>query len=334
MYKRIFFILILIVTTISVLQADVGEKKIVVSSASMIWDMVNNIAGDMVESQLIVPIGSDPHLYDPNPRDAQKVTKADVIFMNGLTFEGWINQLIESSSTSAKTITVTDGLTPISNSEYQNAFDPHAWMDVSKAQTYIKNIYEGLVSILPDNKAKLQANYQAYSKKLKDLDAYIMESISRIPKAHRVLITSHDAFSYYGLRYGLRIEGVMGTSTEAEAQTSDMRRVMSVIKESGVPAIFVETTVNPKLMKQIATDNNVSIGGSLHADSIGKEGSDADSYYNMMKSNTDIIVQALVGSKTDQQESGAEGSGSFLMYAIIGAIMLLSLLLLIFKMRK
>ena len=315
------------------LQAADDEKKIVVSSASMIWDMVNNIGGDIVESQLIVPIGSDPHLYDPNPGDAQKVTNADIIFMNGLTFEGWINQLIESSNTSAPVITVTEGLTPISSSEYQNAFDPHAWMDVSKAQTYIKNIYEGLVSILPEEQTKLQANYQAYAKKLKDLDDYIIQAINQIPKAQRVLVTSHDAFSYYGQRYGLQIEGVMGTSTEAEAQTSDMRRVISVIKESGVRAIFVEMTVNPKLMKQIATDNNVSIGGSLYADSIGKKGSDGDSYYKMMKSNTDVIVEALLGSSRVAEKSSGQKSG-LVTYGIIGGIMLLSLILLIFKMRN
>ncbi len=334
MYKCISFICILLCTTFTTIQAADDDKKIVVSSASMIWDMVNNIAGDKVESQLIVPIGSDPHLYDPSPTDAQKVSKADLIFMNGLTFEGWINQLIESSGTKAPTITVTDGLTPISSSEYQDAYDPHAWMDVNKAQTYIKNIYEGLVSILPEEKATFEFNYKAYSRKLKDLDEYITQQINRVPEEHRILITSHDAFSYYGQRYGLKIEGVKGTSTEAEAQTSDLRRVMSVITTSGVPAIFVESTVNPKLINQIASDNKVKVGGSLYADSIGKKGSDGDSYYNMMKSNTDVITKALLGSEVAEIDAPSEGSGSFLMYGIIGAIMLISLLFLIFRMNK
>ena len=334
MYKCTFFICLLLCATFIPIQAADDDRKIVVSSASMIWDMVNNIAGDKVESQLIVPIGSDPHLYDPSPTDAQKVSKADLIFMNGLTFEGWINQLIESSGTKAPTITVTNGLTPISSSEYQDAFDPHAWMDVNKAQTYIKNIYEGLVRILPEEKATFESNYKAYSKKLKELDEYITQQINRVPEEHRILITSHDAFSYYGQRYGLRIEGVMGTSTEAEAQTSDLRRVMSIINTSGVPAIFVESTVNPKLMNQIASDNKVKIGGSLYADSIGKKGSDGDSYYNMMKSNTDVITKALLGSGVAQLNAPSEGSGNFLMYGIIGAIMLISLLFLIFRMNK
>ncbi len=126
----------------------------------------------------------------------------------------------------------------------------------------------------------------------------------------------------------------MGTSTEAKAQTSDLRRLMSIINPSGVPAIFVESTVNPKLMNQIASDNKVKIGGSLYADSIGKKGSDGDSYYNMMKSNTDVITKALLGNEVAQIDAPSEGSGNFLMYGIIGAIMLISLLFLIFRMNK
>ena len=127
--------------------AAADEKKIVASSASMIWDMVNNIAGDKVISQLIVPIGADPHTYDPSPGDARKVAKAEMIFVNGLTFEGWITELIDNSGTKGLTITVTNGIDAISSSEYKNAYDPHAWMDVSLALKYVKNIRDGLVDL-------------------------------------------------------------------------------------------------------------------------------------------------------------------------------------------
>lgn len=314
-----------------------GQKKVVTSSASMIWDMVANIAGDKVDNRLIVPIGGDPHLHKPIPADAQMVAESDIIFINGLTFEGWITKLVENSGTKGKTIVVTEGLNAISSSEYENSYDPHAWMDVSFAQTYISNILKGLKELDPANADFYQANYQNYSKRLEDLDAYIQKRVEEIPEEQRLLVTSHDAFAYYGRRYGIKVEGIVGISTESEARTSDMVRISQAIKDAGVPAIFVETTINPKLINQIAKDNNVEIGGALFADSIGEKGSGGNSYYDMMKSNTDKIVNALIKKKPHSHAHEAEASsGRSKLYAYLGlgAIMILGLILLILKMNK
>ena len=309
------------------------EKLNVISSASMIWDMVNNIAGDHIESGLIVPIGGDPHLHEPTPADARKVAEADLIFINGLTFEGWITELIENSGTTAKVITVTEGINPISSTVYKNAYDPHAWMDVSLSQTYINNILSGLKELDPGNTVHYELNYRRYSKELLDLDQYIMKRIQEIPESKRLLITSHDAFNYYGRRYGIRVEGIIGISTESEAQTSDMLRVVDAIKESGVPAIFVESTINPKLIQQIAIDNNVVIGGSLYADSIGEKTSDGNSYIAMLRSNTNIIVDALAKNIiTTSHHSQTNSQISWLAYGLLALGMLLGLLLFIWKM--
>lgn len=337
MSKTISLLLFIFVTALGSghSQQSADSKKIIVSSASMMWDMVNNIAGDKVMSKLIVPIGGDPHIYEPSPADAQKVAGADLIFVNGLTFEGWITELIENSGTKGKTMTVTDGITPISSSVYKNAYDPHAWMDVSLAQTYIKNIKNGLIEVDPENTSTYEANYKAYSEKLTGLDNYIIERIKEIPAEKRLLVTSHDAFSYYGKRYGLRVEGVIGISTESEAQTSDMVRVIKAIKDSGVPAIFVESTINPKLLQQIAKDNKVAIGGSLFADSIGEKGSGGNSYYDMLKSNTDVIVNALSkGNITETAHTEATGKSGLLPYLILGLVLIIGLILLILKMNK
>ncbi len=318
----------------SIAQITQNDKKTVVSSASMIWDMVTNIAGDKVVNKLIVPIGGDPHIYEPSPSDAQKVATADLIFINGLTFEGWVVKLIKNSGTKGKTITVTDGLTPISSSVYDNAYDPHAWMDLSLAQTYITNIKDGLIELDPANKEYYLSNYETYAQKLIDLDKYILNRVQEIPEHKRVLITSHDAFRYYGKRYGIRVEGVIGISTESEAQTSDMIRVVKAIKDSGVPAIFVETTINPKLLQQIAKDNDVAIGGSLYADSIGERGTAGESFYDMMKSNTDLIVDALTKDKINSTKENGTDSSATLPYFILAGFLLLGLLLFIFKMNK
>jgi len=328
-------IILILASAILTLSLPAQDKKVVTSSASMLWDMVANIAGDKVYNRLIVPIGGDPHIYEPTPNDARKVASSDLIFVNGLTFEGWVTELIDNSGTKAKTITVTEGINAISSSQYENAYDPHAWMDVSLAQTYIKNIKEGLVELDPPNASYYESNYQAYSKRLKVLDAYIMKRVQEIPEKQRVLITSHDAFSYYGRRYGIQVEGIIGISTESEAQTSDMTRISNVIKSSGVPSIFVESTINPKLIKQIAKDNNLTIGGSLFADSIGEKGSGGNSYYDMLKSNTDVIVNALSGKKiTASAHDSDDSSSGWMAYVVLALVLILGLVFFIMKMNK
>jgi len=309
------------------------NKPIVVSTASMMYDMVENIAGDVVDNQMIVPIGGDPHLYDPTPNDAILVNSADYIIINGLTFEGWILELIANSGTSAFVDTVTSGITPIQSGKYSGAFDPHAWMDVRNGLTYIKNIRDGLVKLMPENESLFESNYQIYKKKLEDLDAYIENRIKEIPIQKRVLITSHDAFAYFGKRYGLRLEAIQGMSTESKAQTSDIIRIVKVIKESKVPAIFVESTINPKLVQQIAKDNNVLIGGELFADSIGDENSGGNSYHDMLKKNTDTIVDALIGETQGDLKYKHEAKSNLMLYSLIGFSFLLGILILVFKLK-
>jgi len=317
----------------SFIQLSAQEKITVVSSASMLYDMVENIAGDAIVNELIVPIGGDPHLYEPTPRDAQKISKADLIFVNGLTFEGWIIELIENSGTSASLDTVTNKVTPMGSTVYKDSYDPHAWMDVSNGLKYITSIKNSLVRVDPKNKELYEKNYKTYYEELEELDAYIMKRIQEIPKEKRVLITTHDAFSYYGKRYGLELEAVVGISTEAEAQTSDIQRIIKAIESSGVPAIFIESTIDPKLMKQIAKDNKVSIGGELYADSIGGKDSEGNSYYNMLKHNTDAIVSALSGKGNMSIKEDQSGSSKTL-YITLASIFLLGMLLLIFKLNK
>jgi len=324
----LLFIIILSVNT----HAQEAKLK-VLSSASMIHDMVKNIGGDAIENKLIVPIGGDPHLYEPTPRDAQKVSAADLIFVNGLTFEGWIIELIKNSGTKATLDTVTNQIKPIGSTVYENSYDPHAWMDVSKGLKYITSIKNSLVKHDPKNAALYESNYKAYYNKLEELDKYITRRIQEIPSDKRVLITTHDAFSYYGKKYGLRLEAIVGISTEAEAQTSDIQRIIKSIKDSGVPAIFIESTIDPKQMKQIAKDNKVTIGGELFADSIGGEDTNANSYYDMLKHNTDVIVSALKGENNGQIKEDKSGS-SINAYLILGAIFLLGLLFLIFRLNK
>ena len=283
----------LILLSLFIFNSLIGqEKKLILGTASIFTDMLENIAGDQFEVKTIVPIGGDPHIYEPTPADAQLIARADMIFKNALTFEGWLDGLIESAGGNAEVVTITEGI-PAIHSAYKGSSDPHAWMDASYGLIYLENIKNALVNFDPDNKEMYEFNHGVYKRQLEDMDKYIFEQVKKIPEKHRVLITSHDAFQYFGRRYGIQLESVIGISTDAEAQTSDIIRLNKVIRESGVPSVFIETTVNPKLLKRIAEDNNVAIGGSLYSDSIGDKDSPAPTYLDMLKYNTDTIVKAL-----------------------------------------
>lgn len=301
------------------------EKPVVLATASIFADMATNIAGGELEVQNIVPIGGDPHLYEPTPGDAQKVAEADLILKNGLTFEGWLNELIENSGTKAKVVTITEGIEAISSEKYKNSTDPHAWMDAQHGLAYIENVKNALVALDPDNADIFEFNYKIYRQQLEDLDLFIQNEILKIPEAQRILITSHDAFQYYGRRYGIQLESILGTSTDAEEQTSDIIRLNKVIQASQVPAIFVESTINPKLLKQIAKDNDIVIGGELYADSLGDEQSPASTYIDMLKHNTTVIVKALSQPRaidTTAEEAGEKGLNNFILYAVLGILLI------------
>jgi len=314
-YTLILIYLLLVSPPLAICQEG-PQRPRVVATASMIADMAQTIAGDLLTVECIVPIGGDPHLHEPTPQDARMVSEADLILINGLTFEGWLGKLISNSGTSASVDTVTKGIEPIRSQTYQNAVDPHAWMDASNGQVYIRNITEALVRLDPQNEDIYRFNYGVYRDQLEALDRYITEQISTIPESKRVLITSHDAFHYYGKRYGLQLESLLGTSTDAEIQTGDIMRISQVIREQKIPAIFTESTINPKVLEQLASDQRVVIGGKLYSDSIGHEDSEAPTYLDMLRYNTDTIVKALTMPWEEKDPSSGLPLGWLLFPAI------------------
>lgn len=330
-YQRIIFVCALMF--LFALQSQSQDKPLVLASASMIADMAINVGGAFADVQSIVPIGGDPHTYEPTPKDAQLVNKADLVLVNGLTFEGWLLELVENSGTSAKVITVTDGIKAIQSLDYENAYDPHAWMDASLGLQYVRNIASSMSKLIPNKKEEIQFNAEVYLNQLKDLDASIMQEIESIPKEHRILITSHDAFQYYGRRYGLDLQSVLGTSTDAQAQTSDIVRLKKVIESSKVPAVFIESTVNPKLIKQLASDTGLSLGGKLFADSLGEPDGPAGTYIDMLMYNTSTIVKALTEGAVMTESDQASSSNRWL-YLGFGLLFLMGFVLMILKLNR
>lgn len=318
MYKLIKSFIFFVLISVS----SFGQEKIV-ATASIMQDIVQNIAGSDIQVESIVPIGGDPHIYDPTPSDAALISQSKVIFINGLTFEGWLGKLIDNSGTSAEIVLMTKDIQPIESLKYKNSADPHAWMDVINAVKYAENAKDGLIRIYPEQKTEFEQNFKIYRDSLMELHEWVHNQIQRIPESHRYLVTSHDAFQYYGRQYGIELVALLGTTTDAEIQTSDVLRVNKIIKEKELPAIFIESTINPKLMKQLAQDNNVQIGGELFADSLSDKDGPASSYIKMIKHNTNTIVQALRSKNISDAKQTNDNSTKTLLYWLIPLLIMI-----------
>ncbi len=317
MIKKICLLIVIASTGLTLAAQDK-----LIATASIMQDIVQNICDGAYEVDVIVPIGGDPHIYDPTPSDVVKISQSNMIFKNGLTFEGWLEKMMQNSGTDAEQVLLTKGIPAIKSLVYENSSDPHAWMDVVYAKKYAENAYNALKTKYPQYDSLFTQNHIRYQTELDDLHNWILQEIQKIDPEKRILVTSHDAFQYYGRRYGLELFSLLGTTTDADIQTSDIMRVNKVINEKKLPAIFIESTINPKVMKQLATDNNIRIGGELFADSLGDNDSPAPSYIEMLKHNTKTIVEGLTAPTSSDDVKPEKKSGKLLIYIAAGVLLL------------
>ena len=279
-----------------VVHADKAQPPMVLATISIIADMARAVCGDTATVRSIVHVGGDPHVYEPLPSDARAVARAALIFRNGLGLERWLDRLLVHACTDCPVVTVTDGLQALAQQEgqYKGDPDPHLWMDPELAIRYVHNIQRALEQRFPEHVALYRANGNTYRAGLMQLSQFIENEISTIPVHNRKLVTTHDAFRYFGRRYNMEVVAtIWGISTEREPSAAEVAGVIRTVKASGVPAVFVETTVNPKLMEQIARDGGVGIGEPLYGDSVGEPGSGADTYVGMMRANARSIAASL-----------------------------------------
>ena len=286
----------------------------VVTSTSFLADITGEIAGDRATVESILPIGTDPHIYDPVPEDARTIAEADLIVINGLTLEGWINEMIDNAGNDAIKVVATDGIEAIESSDHEGAKDPHAWMNPLNVIIYAENIRDGLIAADPSSAPYFEKRYQEYADQLLAIDQYIRRKVAQIPDSIRILATSHDAFRYYGLHYGIEVKSILGTSTEAEPTIEAYRALVDKLSSLGIPAVFVESTINPELLERLADDLGIVVGGELFADSLGDEESGADTYLKMIRQNTDIMVAGLLGLA--RRSSSSESWFIFVIIAI------------------
>lgn len=272
------------------------DKPVAVATISILADFVRAVAGDTLVVESVVHVGGDPHTYEPVPSDARRLARAAIVFRNGLGLERWLDKLIGADSRSRPVITLTEGIASlrVETGSYAGSPDPHAWMDPALALQYVGVVERSLAAHFPKHAASFAANAARYRAELAALDTEIKALLAPIPEARRRLVTTHDSFSYFSRRYGLKlVASIWGISTETEPSAQEIARIIAAIRSSGVPAVFTETTINPKLMKRIAADAKVKLGEPLYGDSVGAPGSGADTYVTMMRANARAIVRGL-----------------------------------------
>ena len=277
-----------------------GKLKIV-TTYSIIYDMVKNVGGDHVEVHSLAPIGSDPHNYDPLPTDLVLTTDADVIFYNGLNLEegnAWFNEMIETAGKSVSddnVVRVSEGVEPmlLSSDEHKNEEDPHAWLDVRNGIKYVENIREALKNNDPTNADDYDANAEKYIAELKALHEEIVDRMHAIPEDKRILVTSEGAFKYFSAAYDFQAAYIWEINSHSEGTPEQLKSIIRIIKDEGVPALFLESSVDPRSMEMVSRETGVPIHGKIFTDSLGKAGSDGDTYIKMIKWNADMIASGL-----------------------------------------
>jgi manganese/zinc/iron transport system substrate-binding protein len=282
-------------------------KLVVVATTGMVADMVRQIGGDQVRVEQLMRDGVDPHLYRPNTDDVKAIRSADVVFYNGFKLEGRMSDLLSLKTAGAKKhIALSDAIpkdAALGDPEHETA-DPHIWMDVKLWSATTQLIEKELKERIPSQSIFFAERANQLRERLDKLDALGKRWIETIPTQQRILITSHDAFRYFGRRYGLQVEGIQGVSTSSEAGLRRIRELVDMLVEKKIPSVFVESSVPPKSVHSImegAAEKKtiVSIGGELYSDAMGPTGSDAETYEGMMKHNFRIITKALGGEPTE-----------------------------------
>ncbi|MBC8092260.1 MAG: zinc ABC transporter substrate-binding protein [Pseudonocardia sp.] len=283
----------------------IGDRTVrVTTTTNFITDTVTRIGGENVEVTGLMGPGVDPHLYRASAGDVQSLRDADVIFYGGLQLEGRMAELLDELAQRQPTQAVTDDIprdellapAPGANEEY----DPHVWFDVGFWQQVSRTIAATLSERDPARAADYRANLDAYLAELAELDTYVTERMASIPEERRLLVTSHDAFEYFGRRYGLDVAGIQGISTAAEATTADVERVAELVASRGVPAVFVESsvprqTIDALIASAAQRGATVTVGGELFTDAAGSPGTPEGTYIGMLRANADLIADGLAG---------------------------------------
>ena len=265
----------------------------VVASFSILGDMVRQVAGPLAEIHTLVGPGGDAHVFEPRPADAQKLAEADLVVLNGLHLEGWLDRLIQASGFKGRRVVASEGVTPRLLDGHP---DPHAWQSLRLAATYVRNIQSALKAAQPREAARIDQQAGRYLSDIQALDTRVRAQIGALTAAQRRAVTTHDAFGYFAAEYGVTWLAPQGWTTAEEVSAKDVARVVRELRAQHVRALFLESAGDPRLMQQIAREAGVRIGGELYADTLSPAGGPADTYLHLFEHNVKTMLQAMRGS--------------------------------------
>lgn len=279
--------------------SDDSKKTSVVATNSIIADMVKEVGAGQVSVKSLVPVGTDPHEYEPLPEDIKQASEADVVFYNGLNLEtgnGWFNKLMETADKKENEdyFAVSKEVEPIHLTGNTKQEDPHAWLNISNGILYVNEIQHVLSEKDPENKESYQKNADAYIKQLEELDTTAKDAFADIPNEKKLLVTSEGAFKYFSKAYDLTAAYIWEINTESQGTPEQMKQVVEKVRASKVPSLFVETSVDKRSMERLSKEVNLLIYSELYTDSLAKKGAPGDSYYKMMKWNLEKIHEGLI----------------------------------------
>lgn len=278
-------------------------KPVVVATTTVVADLVREVAGDRVVIDCLMAAGIDPHSYKATPRDADRLARADLVVASGLHLEGKLAELLARLAKRVPVVAVADTLPADRLLEAAAGLhDPHVWFDARLWSLCPAGVAKALASIDAGHADEYATRAADYAARLERLDDELREKIAVIRADRRVLVTAHDAFRYFGRAYGLEVVGVQGTSTESEAGLGDINRLVALVVERRIPAVFLETSVSDRSVTALregakARGHDVSLGGRLHSDSLGEPGSPAGSLEGALRENVETIVAALAGGR-------------------------------------
>jgi len=273
------------------------------ATVGMVADLVRNVGGPHVEVTQLLGPGVDPHLYKATRDDVRTLSSGDIVFYSGLMLEGKMSDTLVKLAHNRPVIPVTEQIDPtqlLEPEDFQGHYDPHVWMDIAAWSQCVDAVSAALAKLDPAHAADYQANAVKYQRELARLHEYGRKAIGSIPKGRRVLITSHDAFNYFGRAYGLEVQGVQGISTESEAGLQRVNALVDLIVEKKVPAVFIESSVPRKNIDALvegagAKGHQIVIGGELFSDAMGEAGTYEGTYLGMLDHNITLVARALGG---------------------------------------
>lgn len=286
-----------------VLAAEAGGPR-VVATTTIVADLVRQVAGDEVEIDCLMGPGVDPHSFKATPRDADRLARADLVVASGLHLEGKLAALLERLGRGRRVVSVADSIPRDRLIKVAaDLYDPHVWFDPTLWATCVAAVVDPLAELVPAARPQFEAAAAEYRQRLERLDHMMRERVALIPESRRVLVTSHDAFRYFGRAYAVEVVGIQGTSTESEAGLNDINRLVNLVVAREIPAVFVETSVADRNVTALregarAKGHDVRLGGRLYSDALGAPQSNAETLEAALRANVDVLVEGLRGEST------------------------------------